>query len=145
MHRIPQIVIIAEDDGDDFEIFADILQHIAPIKVIKNAWNGKELMDQLDADPVIPSIIFLDLNMPYKNGLECLREIKSNPAYRNTPVAILTTSTDKRNIQQSFELGAHFYVVKPSSEKLLRESLEKVFRADYSDMAHFPQQLIDLS
>lgn len=74
--------------------------------------NGEEALAQLKRGP-IPALIFLDLNMPRMNGLEFLENIKSSKEFCSIPVVILTTSNERRDIQESFRLGAAGYMVKP--------------------------------
>ena len=70
------------------------------------------------ADPALsprPGLILLDLNMPRKDGREALREIKANPALRQIPVVILTTSKAEEDIYRSYDLGVNSFISKPVS------------------------------
>jgi len=60
-----------------------------------------------------PDIIFLDLNLPKKNGLEVLEEVKSNPLLRSIPIVVLTTSNSEEHIYRSYRLNANCYIIKP--------------------------------
>jgi CheY-like chemotaxis protein len=60
-----------------------------------------------------PDLILLDLNLPKKNGLEVLEEIKRDPELRRTPVIMLTTSSSARDIAACYDRGVNCYVVKP--------------------------------
>ena len=82
--------------------------------------DGEELLDYLnhragylEASSPRPSIIFLDLNMPKKNGREALREIKADPEMRHIPVIVLTTSNREEDILHSYAMGASSYIIKP--------------------------------
>jgi chemotaxis family two-component system response regulator Rcp1 len=60
-----------------------------------------------------PDMIFLDLNLPKKNGLEVLEEVKSNPLLKSIPVVVLTTSNSEEHIHRSYRLNANCYIIKP--------------------------------
>jgi chemotaxis family two-component system response regulator Rcp1 len=60
-----------------------------------------------------PDLVLLDLNLPKKNGLEVLEEIKGDPALCHTPVIVLTTSSSARDVNACYERGVNCYVVKP--------------------------------
>jgi CheY-like chemotaxis protein len=83
--------------------------------------NGEELMDYLHrrgafADPARsprPGLILLDLNMPRKDGREALAEIKSDPALRQIPVVVLTTSKAEEDIYRTYDLGVNSFITKP--------------------------------
>jgi CheY-like chemotaxis protein len=83
--------------------------------------NGQELLDFLNnrapyEDKAVykrPGLIFLDLNMPVKDGRTALREIKSDPDLKHIPIVIMTTSRDEIDVFKSYDLGANSYVVKP--------------------------------
>ena len=70
---------------------------------------------QPPSKPQTPNIIFLDINMPKKNGLEALQEIKSDPALKNILVIILTASKSINDINKAYENGANSYLIKPSN------------------------------
>jgi CheY-like chemotaxis protein len=66
----------------------------------------------------LPNLLFLDLNMPRKNGLQCLKEIRSNEKLKNISVAIYFTSHNKRDMEETFRNGANVYITKPSDFKI---------------------------
>lgn len=68
-------------------------------------------------------LIFLDLNMPRKNGKECLSEIGKNRKLINTPVIIYSTSLNPVDIQETYGMGARFFLRKPNSFEELKETL----------------------
>ena len=79
-------IILAEDDIDDQNIFQIALQEVDPTIQTQFVSNGKELLHLLQTDK--PDLLFLDLDMPYKNGLECLIEMKSDPLLEKIPVIV---------------------------------------------------------
>ncbi len=73
-----------------------------------------------------PDLIMLDLNLPRKNGREVLAEIKADPALRNIPVVVLTTSKSEQDVLQSYELHANCYIVKPVGFKNFVEAIKSI-------------------
>lgn len=93
--------------------------------------DGVELMNVLDESvPPPPDVIFLDLNMPRKNGFECLKEIRQTAKLREIPVIIFSTSDNAQAIDKTYSLGANFYMQKPRSFALLKKAIETVLSKD---------------
>jgi CheY-like chemotaxis protein len=104
-------IILAEDDVDDQNIFQIALQEVDPGIRLDFVANGKELTSLLQN--FTPDLLFLDLEMPYKNGLECLVDIRNNPLLQNLPVIVFSSTTKPSNIQTAYEMGAHLFFIKP--------------------------------
>ncbi len=78
--------------------------------------DGEELMAYLfENSGRLPHVLFLDINMPRKNGFECLKEIKQNEKLKDLPVVMFSTANSKDNISILFKTGANVYVRKPSN------------------------------
>ncbi len=108
-----QNILIADDDQEDIELLLNVLQKISPSSIEAiTVTNGEECLRLLN-DGTRPDVIIMDLNMPYKNGIECLRDIKSNPSFDELPIIIHSTSHNYKDIDTCYKLGASFYVVKP--------------------------------
>ena len=82
--------------------------------------NGEDLMDYLHNTEILPDIIFLDMNMPRKNGAVCLTEIKSNKKLQSIPVIIISTSLEQSLIEFLYTNGAHYFIRKPNSYAKLK-------------------------
>lgn len=109
-------ILLADDDEEDREIFISALREVAPDVQISVARDGRELMRKLgSADYQLPDIVFLDLNMPVKNGYECLEEIRSNEQIAGVPVVIYSTSNSREHIDDTYRKGADLYICKPES------------------------------
>ena len=120
-------IFIADDDSDDLILFEDALREICKDSQLTTAKDGHQLMQILDAKvPPPPDVIFLDLNMPRKNGFECLKEIRETPKLINIPVVIFSTSSNENIIDTTFSLGANCYICKPNTHQLLKQVIEKV-------------------
>jgi DNA-binding response OmpR family regulator len=83
-------------------------------------------------DEEIPDLIFLDSNMPRKNGIECLREIRSSDKWKRVPVIMLSSSTYDNDIEAAFANGAHFYIMKPMLYGNLVELLKGIFSFNWA-------------
>ena len=126
-------IFLADDDADDRIFFEEALLDVNQPTTLTTATDGAELMDNLEKTvnkPPPPHLIFLDLNMPRKNGFECLREIRETPRLKDIPVVIFSTSSNQGEIDTTFSLGANCYVRKPNSHKNLVATIENVLALD---------------
>src|SRR5205085_10120650 len=98
--------------------------------------DGEQLMQFLSKES-LPDMIFLDLNMPVKNGIECLQEIRSDKKLDNLPIIVYTTSDNPRDIETCYKLKANLYVVKPTSFESIIKTRKKIINIDFSSQ-HFP-------
>lgn len=119
-------IVVADDDIDDKELFKEAIEHRADDVELVMVSNGEQLMQLLNFNKRVPDIIFLDLNMPYKPGKECLVEIKNCFRFHLIPVVIFSTSSSSKEIEVVFRLGADLYIIKPSSFVDLKRILELV-------------------
>jgi CheY-like chemotaxis protein len=119
-------IILAEDDFDDRLLFEEAIEEL-PVSVhIKTFSNGDELMEWLTRNKSnLPDALFLDLNMPRKNGFATLSEIKRDGQLQDLPVIIFSTATNKEMIKQVFKDAAHYYIRKPVHFRELKELIYK--------------------
>jgi len=119
-------IILAEDDFDDRLLFEEAIEEL-PVSVQLNTFNnGDELMEWLNRKITkLPDVLFLDLNMPRKNGFATLGEIKRNTKFQDLPVIIFSTATNKEMINQVFKDAAHYYIRKPVHFWELKELIYK--------------------
>lgn len=106
-------ILLADDDEDDCFLFQEALAEISLPTHLAMVHDGERLILELEKDK-IPDILFLDLNMPKKDGFQCLAEIKRNEKFRLLPVIIFSTSFQPDVVDKLYENGAHFYIRKPS-------------------------------
>jgi len=125
-------ILLADDDEDDRLFFRDAFEEIKIKTLIHTVKDGAELMDYLtQTDISLPHILFLDLNMPRKSGMECLKEIKMIDLLKNIPVAIYSTSASEEDIEETFVKGANVYIKKPSDFSQLKKILNEVITLNW--------------
>ena len=122
----PLNIILAEDDKDDCLIFNDAIQELSLSASLQMVHDGEQLMQHLETVLTnLPDALFLDLNMPRKNGVECLTEIKRHPTLKKIPVIIYSTSYDRKKAHMLFKTGANYYICKPSDYEELKNIVQR--------------------
>ncbi len=120
-------ICLADDDEDDRLFFTDAFDELKINTKVNTFNDGVELMNFLHhPDSVLPNVLFLDLNMPKKNGQECLLEIKKDEKFNDIAVAIYSTSSSEEDIEQTFVNGANIYIKKPNDFENLKKILSEV-------------------
>ena len=132
MSTKPMKVVLVDDDEDDRMFFADALQEIDLKTDLTEFHNGQELLDYLtESCTEFPQLIFLDLNMPVMDGFECLKKIRSNPKFEDLVVAIYSTSSSERDIEETFVNGANIYINKPNKFEELKKTIAQVVKRNW--------------
>jgi CheY-like chemotaxis protein len=113
-------ILLAEDNQNDVELTLTALQECRLSNEVEVVSDGADALDYIyqrarfaDRAKGLPCVIMLDLKMPRVDGLEVLREIKSDPALRHIPVVMLTSSREEKDLVTSYDLGVNAFVVKP--------------------------------
>ncbi len=121
-------ILLVEDDPDHAELTMEVLAGLEAQHVVIWAQDGVEAVGYLlENDSIIhPTLILLDLNMPKMGGLDVLRRIRSEESTRTIPVVILTTSSEERDVIDSYNLGANSYIVKPVDYKQFTLAVEQL-------------------
>ena len=110
------VVLLVEDDPDDVIMIREAFeQSLTPIQlyVVSNGEQAIKFVRRTDTDALRPSLILLDLNLPIRNGLDVLAELKSDTEFLSIPIVVLTTSQAPNDIQQCYSLHANAYIIKP--------------------------------
>lgn len=126
-------VLLADDDADDRDFFVDAVSEVAPNVKVETVNNGEQLINHLLNATALPHIIFLDLNMPVKDGQECLGDIRKNDRLSKIPIVIYSTSASKEHIDQTYNCGASLYVRKPDSFTDLKSIAKKIFSLNWTN------------
>lgn len=124
---LPTKCFIVDDDEDDQEILATAISgSILSDHTCSFATDGEEALEILHSD-TLPDYIFLDLNMPRMDGMQCLREIRQIDKLQHIPVVIYTTSMDDTAKATSLRLGATAFITKPTRISELVSALNDFF------------------
>ena len=133
LHHV-ELILLADDDADDCMFFADSLAELNLSIKLVSVNDGETAMNWLNTTDKIPDIIFLDMNMPCKNGGECLAEIKEIEHLKHVPIVIISTSLDENIIKSLHKGGALFFIKKPNLfghlKLLIAEVIELVSNGD---------------
>ncbi|HSB74474.1 MAG TPA: response regulator [Terriglobales bacterium] len=139
----PLNLLMADDDENDY-VLLDCAARRAQLPA-QLCWvkDGMELLDYLrgqgrygdSASYPRPALVLLDLNMPRKNGLDALQEIRQDPGLRSLPVVIFTTSKSEEDIQLGYQAGANSFISKPPEFQRLIEIMEVLRRYWFETVA----------
>ena len=109
-------ILYVEDDGEDFSLFLDAVRENGFLFNIQRVNDGQELVDFFSGiTSRLPKIIISDLNMPKKNGLEAVREIRRKSLPSKIPIIIFSNSKSPEEVQLSYDLGVNSFIQKPLS------------------------------
>lgn len=125
-------VVLAEDDKDYQEIFNNALTEVNIPTKLTVVSDGHELMQILQSpDAPAYNIVVLDINMPKKDGIECLREIRLDKNLSNTFSVILTSSLDPLIKANAYDAGANLFLTKPEDFDEYVETVRKILTSDW--------------
>lgn len=120
MVRDVKRILLAEDNPNDVELTLVALAENNLANEVIVTRDGEEVLDYLYSrgkykmrEPGNPAVVLLDLKMPKLDGLEVLKQVKSDPELKSVPIVILTSSREERDIVESYALGVNAYIVKP--------------------------------
>ena len=125
-------IALADDDSDDRLFFTEAFDELKLRSKVLLFKDGIELMEYLnDTDNTLPNLLFLDLNMPKKSGLECLKDIKATSRLSDMVIAIYSTSASEEDIENTFVKGANVYIKKPNDFEKLKKVLSEVVTTNW--------------
>jgi len=126
-------ILLADDDKDDCFLFREALSELPIKSELSTVHDGEQLMAYLELHKsTLPDVVFLDLNMPRKNGFECLTEIKHTEHLKELPVVMFSTSYprdmcyEQDIIKVLYNIGAKDYIRKPEDFTKLKEVIYKM-------------------
>jgi CheY-like chemotaxis protein len=131
------MILLVEDNEDDVFLMQRAMKKLAIEYPMHVAINGRDALDYFQAvgkyaDRIaypIPSVIFLDLKLPFVHGFEVLDWIVHQSSLKQVPVAILTSSPEESDREMAYQLGAKFFLVKPPTPEMLEEVLHSILGA----------------
>jgi CheY-like chemotaxis protein len=122
----PLRILLADDSIDDRTFFKAALHDVEISAKLAMVEDGEELMEWLTSTKELPDVLFLDLNMPRKNGYECLAEIKQEEKLKKLPVVIISTSCDQKELKVLYKKGAWHFIHKPNEFSTLVRMIGEV-------------------
>jgi CheY-like chemotaxis protein len=123
----PVQFLLVDDDAEDASIFKEVLRDVNPSIVFTAAADGHQALNILRRqNNNLPSIIFLDLNMPRMDGKECLTALKRDEQLKKIPVIMYTTSCQSKDIEETMQKGAVCFITKPTNLKELKSILSSI-------------------
>src|SRR3989337_1246658 len=123
-------VVLADDDEDDRWLFLQVVSEISSTLKLSFAKDGTELLSFLKINS--PDLIFIDLNMPLLNGVECIRKIRALKPKSALPIIVYSTSSSEKNIEECYHEGANYYLVKPYSIDKISLALTSILAKDWN-------------
>ncbi len=122
----PLNILLADDDKDDRLFFNMALEALTVPTELATVVDGEKLMDYLTENAEqLPDVLFLDLNMPRKNGFECLSEIKGHAQFKHLPVIIFSTSFEQEVVNLLYKNGARYFMRKPAEFSQLKKIIQQ--------------------
>lgn len=106
-------ILLVEDDEDDYFFFNYTFTSFYPDSEVIRVYDGL-MLSSLMQTGFTPDVIFLDINLPFKSGIECLKDIRRNCKCGDVQVIMYSTSSTATDINKSFKAGADFYITKPT-------------------------------
>ncbi|RYU94216.1 response regulator [Emticicia agri] len=124
-------IVLAEKDTEYQEIFQEALEEASIPATLTIVNDGKELMDKLkSAQSPTYNVVVMDMNIPKKSGIQCLKEIRKDHKWNNTYSVILTSDKNKNQVEKAYRAGANLFVTKPDSYKDYIETIRKILTSE---------------
>ncbi len=127
----PLQILLAEDDDGHALLVERNLKRAGFVNSVMRARDGQEALDLIRKNNgVTPAgaqfLLLLDINMPRIDGVEVLRQLKADPRTARTPVIMLTTTDDPREVERCYQLGCSVYITKPVRYEDFVEALKRL-------------------
>ncbi len=119
-------ILLVEDNPDDEKLIIRALRRSNIANDIQVAHNGEEALNILFSDVPLPAVVLLDIKLPKIDGLEVLRRLRASDRTRLLPIVVLTSSSEERDIIDSYNLGANSYVRKPVEFDKFTEAVKQL-------------------
>lgn len=123
---IPLTIFLVDDDTVDRDLFREALSDIGLPFTLEEDENGESFLQRMESTEILPDVIFLDFNMPVKDGRATLKELKAHSVFSKIPVFILSTSNSQFDMSLAYEEGAGLFLVKPHSYPDLVAMLQQI-------------------
>jgi CheY-like chemotaxis protein len=129
-----------DDDSDDRLFFQEAIDAIG--ESVRLFELGDDMIYMLKNPPPKPAIVFLDLNMPVKNGFEVLEEIRASEDFQDIPIVVYSTASSIDIMRKCLTLGANYYITKATSLSHLKKAIEHVMAFDWQNFTPTIQNFV---
>lgn len=134
MDKNENLILLVDDDEDDRELFEFAMNQIN-LYTYFSMPDGTYLIDYLSkSDNKVPSLVFLDINMPKMSGFETLEMVRQRFDQQSLPVAIYSTSAEPVDVETASKLGANFYLKKPMDVKSLINLIKNTITRNWNEL-----------
>lgn len=130
-HMTDFTIFYTDDDEDDLSIFIDAVESLPKKIQLQTYSGGEKLLNAIYNPPPTPHLVFLDLNMPGKNGFDVLAELRNSEVKNDIPVIIFSTSNEPSIIDRCRTLGANYFITKPVLMKDIIQSINHALEIDW--------------
>ena len=128
-----QYIFIVDGNEDNHFLFQEVVSELPYLVHLSIARSADEALRTLNEWTELPDLLLLDLDMPVKNGLECLQEIKANKKLASLPVIIFSSSSYPGAINQLYEAGAHLYIHKSDDRSHFKKLIHHVLSINWKE------------
>ncbi|MEN2401181.1 response regulator [Flavobacterium sp. MC2016-06] len=135
-------IFYTDDDEDDLSIFADAVEALPKKIQLKTYSGGEKLLNAIYNPPPTPHVVFLDLNMPGKNGFDVLAELREKQQKKDIPIVIFSTSNEPSIIEKCLNLGANLFITKPVLMKDIIKSIEHALEINWKEFVPNPHNFV---
>jgi CheY-like chemotaxis protein len=130
--QAPIKIVVCDDNWAESPLFEYTLRNIGIDFELDWVDDSLELLIYLTTAGILPDIIFLDVNMPGKSGIQCLEEIRSNRNWNHIPIIIQSSAGPARDIEAAFSGGADLFILKSDFSKDFQQILKGIFQRDWT-------------
>ncbi|TDW51910.1 CheY-like chemotaxis protein [Flavobacterium sp. 270] len=135
-------IFYTDDDEDDLSIFADAVESLPKKIELRTYSGGQKLLNAIYNPPPTPHVVFLDLNMPGKNGFDVLTELRQSAEKKDIPIVIFSTSNEPSIIEKCRVLGADLFITKPILMKDIVKSIEHALAINWKEFTPTPNNFV---
>ncbi len=131
-------ILMADDDKDDFLCLKEAAEKAGEPLQVSYAGNWLELWRFIIK--TIPDLLFLDINMPVKDGIECLQLLRQERKYDNIPILIYSTSVNKSDIDKAYQNGANYFIIKPNAIEDITHIIKRLISMGKDELLSVPSR-----
>lgn len=127
------LIFYTDDDDDDLSLFSDAVDSLSKDIILQTFSGGEKLLSAISQSPPKPNMIFLDLNMPGKNGFDVLKELKGSEENNDIPIIVFSTSNEPSIIERCMVLGANYFITKPVLMRKIIKAIEHSLNINWKE------------